>query len=170
MKTIFISFCVIFVAILSNFLVRWFIVPINTHRVQEVTHMKDTITEKRAIFAGGCFWCMEPPFEQLKGVKKVSSGFVGGKQPNPSYKEVSSGLTEHTEAIEVTFDPQQVNYQQLLDLFWQNIDPTDSGGQFVDRGRQYRPGIFYLDNEQKSLQNLLRKICNKVGLLKTLLL
>ena len=94
---------------------------------------------------------MEHPFESLKGVKKVSSGFVGGKQANPSYKEVSSGTTEHTEAIEVVFDPQQVSYQQLLDVFWQNIDPTDDGGQFVDRGQQYRPGIFYLDDEQRKI-------------------
>ena len=110
--------------------------------------------EERAIFAGGCFWCMQSPFEQLKGVKKVSSGFVGGTKPNPSYKEVSTGITGHTEAIEVIFDPQQVSYKELLSVFWQNIDPTDGGGQFVDRGRQYRPGIFYFDDKQKKVAEI----------------
>ena len=154
MKTILIASGVIFMAILLSFIIKEFIMtPTKTSPPQEMSDMEKetTITEKRAIFAGGCFWCMEHPFEQLKGVKKVSSGFVGGKQANPSYKEVSSGITGHTEAIEVVFDPQQVSYQQLLDVFWQNIDPTDSGGQFVDRGRQYRPGVFYLDDEQRKI-------------------
>ena len=122
-----------------------------------------TQVEGRAIFAGGCFWCMEPPFEQLKGVQKVSAGFVGGEKAHPSYKEVSSGLTGHTEAIEVVFDPQQVSYQQLLEVFWQNIDPTDEGGQFVDRGQQYRPGIFYLNEEQKKIAKASKTQLEKSG-------
>lgn len=105
----------------------------------------------KAIFAGGCFWCMEPPFEKLPGVVAVISGYTGGTQVNPTYQEVSSGRTGHTEAIEVIYNPQLVDYNTLLDTFWTNIDPTDGGGQFVDRGLQYRSAIFYLDDEQRRL-------------------
>ena len=166
MKAIFIAFGAIFTAILLSFIVKEFIMTSTTDSPKEITNMEKatTTTEKRAIFAGGCFWCMEPPFEQIKGVKKVSSGFVGGQQAHPSYKEVSSGTTGHTEAIEVVFDPQQVSYQQLLDVFWQNIDPTDDGGQFVDRGRQYRPGIFYLDDEQRKIAEASKEKLQQSGI------
>lgn len=109
-----------------------------------------TATE-RAIFAGGCFWCMEHPFEKLAGVLSVKSGYTGGDQENPSYKEVSAGGTGHTEAIEIVFDPAVISYFELLEVFWQQIDPTDAGGQFVDRGSQYRSGIYYLNEEQRLL-------------------
>ncbi len=102
-----------------------------------------------AIFAGGCFWCMEPPFEKLPGVLSVTSGYTGGNTVDPTYKEVSAGRTGHTEAIEIVFDPSQVSYPQLLEILWMNIDPTDGKGQFVDRGNQYRSGIFYLNEEQR---------------------
>ncbi len=104
-----------------------------------------------ATFAGGCFWCVEAVFEKVKGVKEVVSGFAGGTQKNPSYKEVSSGQTTHVEAIQITFHPQEVSYKKLLDTYWKNIDPTDSKGQFVDRGPQYRPVIFYHNETQKRL-------------------
>jgi peptide methionine sulfoxide reductase msrA/msrB len=104
-----------------------------------------------AIFAGGCFWCMEPPFEKLDGVLDVVSGYTGGKEPDPTYGEVSSGRTGHAEAIEVRYDPARISYGALLDVFWRQIDPTDAGGQFVDRGTQYRTGIFYLDEDQRRL-------------------
>ncbi len=104
---------------------------------------------EHAIFAGGCFWCMEPPFEKLPGVKEVLSGYTGGKTVNPTYDEASSGTTGHTEAVQVTFDPKVISYEKLLDVFWQNIDPTSPDGQFVDRGLQYRPGIFYLNDAQR---------------------
>ncbi len=104
-----------------------------------------------ATFAGGCFWCMEPPFEKLKGVIKVISGYTGGSKENPSYEEVSSGKTGHIEAIQIIYDPSQLNYSQLLEVFWQNVDPTDDGGQFVDRGSQYKTAIFYHNEEQKNL-------------------
>jgi len=110
--------------------------------------MSDGINLSRAIFAGGCFWCMEPPFEKLPGVSAVVSGYTGGDEPNPNYKQVSAGRTGHTEAVEIVFDPQQVSYQQLLEVFWMQIDPTDAGGQFVDRGSQYRSGIYPLNEEQ----------------------
>ncbi len=106
---------------------------------------------EKATFAGGCFWCMEPPFEKLEGVKDVVSGYTGGHKDNPSYEEVSSGKTGHVEAVQITFDPSKVSYEKLLDVFWRQIDPTDAGGQFVDRGSQYRSVIFYHTQEQKTI-------------------
>jgi peptide methionine sulfoxide reductase msrA/msrB len=106
---------------------------------------------EQATFAGGCFWCMEPPFESLDGVHQVTVGYTGGDVENPTYAEVSSGNTGHYEAIQVTYDPQKVSYQELLDTFWRQIDPTDAGGQFADRGPQYRTAIFYHDQMQKEL-------------------
>jgi peptide methionine sulfoxide reductase msrA/msrB len=110
-------------------------------------------TEKlgKATFAGGCFWCMEPPFEKLAGVKSVVSGYTGGAERDPSYRDVSSGRTGHAEAVEILYDPLVVSYEQLLDVFWRQIDPTDGGGQFVDRGSQYRTAIFTHDEEQRRL-------------------
>ena len=104
---------------------------------------------QKAYFAGGCFWCMEAPFEKQKGVTSVISGFTGGPESSPTYNDVSSGKTGHTEAVEITFDEKQITYKELLDIFWKQIDPTDAKGQFVDRGAQYRPGIFYVDEKQK---------------------
>lgn len=106
---------------------------------------------ERAIFAGGCFWCMESPFEKIPGVIGVLSGYTAGETLNPTYKEVSAGGSGHTEAVEVLFDPAQVDYAQLLEVFWMQIDPTDAEGQFVDRGTQYRSGIYPLDAEQQRL-------------------
>jgi peptide methionine sulfoxide reductase msrA/msrB len=105
----------------------------------------------KATFAGGCFWCMEPPFEKLEGVKEVISGYTGGHKENPTYKEVSSGTTGHVEAVEVIYDPSKITYEKLLDVFWHQIDPTDAGGQFVDRGSSYLSAIFYHNEEQKRL-------------------
>jgi peptide methionine sulfoxide reductase msrA/msrB len=106
---------------------------------------------KKATFAGGCFWCTEADFEKLPGVVKVISGYTGGAKENPTYEEVSSGTTGHVEAIQVYYDPSKITYEELLDFLWRQIDPTDSGGQFVDRGAQYRSVIFYHDDEQKQL-------------------
>ncbi|TYS62611.1 peptide-methionine (R)-S-oxide reductase MsrB [Sutcliffiella horikoshii] len=104
-----------------------------------------------AIFAGGCFWCMEPPFEKIDGVYEVVSGYTGGDTENPSYDEVSSGTTGHIEAVTVEYDPTMVTYEELLQVFWRQIDPTDDGGQFVDRGEQYTSAIFYQNEEEKLL-------------------
>lgn len=106
---------------------------------------------RTATFAGGCFWCMHGEFAAIPGVTHVVSGYTGGTTKNPTYEQVSSGKTGHVEAIEVTYDPAQVSYQQLLDVFWRNIDPTDEYGQFCDKGSQYRAGIFYHGEEQKKL-------------------
>jgi peptide methionine sulfoxide reductase msrA/msrB len=106
---------------------------------------------EKATFAGGCFWCMEPPFEKLDGVKEVVSGYTGGRKASPTYEEVSAGGTGHLESIEITYDPEKVSYDKLLDVFWRQINPTDAGGQFVDRGSQYQSAIFYHNDEQKRL-------------------
>jgi peptide-methionine (S)-S-oxide reductase len=103
-----------------------------------------------AIFAGGCFWCMEPPYDKTGGVISTTSGYIGGSVANPTYKQVSAGGTGHIEAIRVVYDPNRVSYEKLLDIFWRNIDPFDAGGQFCDRGSQYRSAIFYTDNAQKA--------------------
>jgi len=102
---------------------------------------------ERAIFAGGCFWCMEKPFEHLAGVSSVVSGYTGGKSTKPSYANYAQG--GHVEVVEILFDPQKVTYRELLNVFWKQIDPTDAGGQFVDRGPQYASAIYYLNAEQK---------------------
>ncbi|MGM0442174.1 MAG: peptide-methionine (R)-S-oxide reductase MsrB [Elusimicrobiota bacterium] len=112
------------------------------------TGAKDNSLEK-ATFAGGCFWCMEPPFERLEGVKSVVAGYTGGEKPDPTYKEVASGATDHREAVQIVFDPSKTDYKELLEIFWRQIDPTDAGGQFADRGDQYKTAIFYHTAEQK---------------------
>ncbi len=104
-----------------------------------------------AIFAGGCFWCMQPPFDKTPGVIKTIVGYTGGTIANPTYKQVSSGDTGHVEAIEVYYDPKEISYKRLLEIFWHNIDPTDADGQFCDRGSPYLSRIFYLDEQQKHL-------------------
>ncbi len=104
-----------------------------------------------ATFAGGCFWCMVAPFEQEQGVKSIVSGFAGGHVPNPSYAQVCAGGTGHVEAVQIQFDASQTDYQRLLDIFWRNIDPTDAGGSFYDRGSHYTSAIFYHDETQKTL-------------------
>ena len=104
-----------------------------------------------ATFAGGCFWCMEPPYDKVDGVVATISGYTGGHKANPTYEEVTSGTTGHLEAVQVLYDPAKAGYEQLLDIFWRNVNPTDPGGQFVDRGSQYRTAIFYHDAEQQRL-------------------
>lgn len=109
----------------------------------------DSSTEL-ATFAGGCFWCMEPPFDKLVGVISTTSGYTGGHQSNPTYKQVSAGSTGHTEAIQIEYNPEKISYEELLSVFWKNIDPTTADRQFCDHGSQYRSGIFYHDAKQKN--------------------
>ncbi|MDH3309149.1 MAG: peptide-methionine (S)-S-oxide reductase MsrA [Gammaproteobacteria bacterium] len=104
-----------------------------------------------AVFAGGCFWCMEPPYDKLPGVAATTSGYSGGQLVNPTYEQVSAGGTGHIEVIQVTYDPKQVSYEKLLEVFWRNVDPLDKGGQFCDRGSTYTTAIFYQNEEQKKL-------------------
>jgi len=108
----------------------------------------DTAT---AVFAGGCFWCMEQPFDELDGVVSTTSGYTGGSVPNPTYEQVSAGETGHVEAVEVVYDPERIGYEQLLAVFWRNIDPLDAGGQFCDRGGPYQPAIFVRNTDQRRL-------------------
>lgn len=118
---------------------------------------------EKATFAGGCFWCMEPPFEKLNGVLEVTSGYTGGHKENPKYEEVSAGVTGHVEAVEITYEPTKITYSELLQVFWRQIDPTDPNGQFVDRGSQYRSVIFYHDDEQKRLAEKSKEELDKSG-------
>ena len=111
----------------------------------------------RATLAGGCFWCMEPPYEALPGVVSVTSGYIGGQRRNPTYEEVSSGGTGHTEAVEILYDPKKITYEKLLEVFWVNIDPTVRNRQFCDVGEQYRTGIFVHDDEQRRLAEASKK-------------
>lgn len=120
-----------------------------------------------AVFAGGCFWCIEHDMEGLPGVKKVVSGYTGGKVKNPTYKQVSAGGTGHYEAIKVYYDPEKLTYKKLLQTFWKNIDPTDGGGQFCDRGDQYRSAIFYKTTSQKEQAEFMKKKFVKEGQFKT---
>ncbi len=102
-----------------------------------------------ATFAGGCFWCMQPPFDRAAGVVSTRVGYTGGHVPNPSYAQVSTGTTGHLEAVEIVFDPKRISYAQLLEIFWHNIDPVQDDGQFADRGPQYHTAIFYHDAAQR---------------------
>lgn len=119
----------------------------------------------RAIFAGGCFWCVEAAFDAIPGVIATNPGYTGGTVPHPTYEQVSAGGTGHAEAVEVRYDPERTSYRQLLAVFWHNIDPHDAGGQFCDRGDQYRSAIFAVDADQRRLaEESLRTLANS-GLL-----
>ncbi len=118
---------------------------------------------EKATFAGGCFWCMEPPFDKLDGVISTTSGYTGGNEKMPTYERVSSGKTGHFEAIEIVYDPEKVTYDKLLEVFWKNIDPTQANGQFADIGMQYRTAIFYHDENQKKLAMESKEKLDKSG-------
>ncbi len=128
--------------------------------------MADEDRYEKALFAGGCFWCMEKPFESLKGVKEVIPGYTGGDKENPTYNEVCSGNTGHREAVLVLYDPKEITYRELLEVFWKQIDPTDSGGQFADRGSQYKTAIFYYNEEQRRLSEESKRILQESGIFK----
>lgn len=117
--------------------------PDQTNQMEETDQARDT-----AVFAGGCFWCMEPPYDELEGVFSTTSGYAGGHVENPSYEQVTAGGTGHREVVQVVYDPAEVGYGTLLDVFWRNVDPLDDGGQFCDRGFSYTTAIFAADEEQ----------------------
>ncbi|MFL6569678.1 MAG: peptide-methionine (S)-S-oxide reductase MsrA [Chthoniobacterales bacterium] len=118
---------------------------------------------KTAVFAGGCFWCMQEPFDKVKGVTKTVVGYTGGKQSDANYEAVSSHKTQHREAIEVTYDPTQVTYEQLLEHFWRNINPTQADGQFADRGENYRTAIYYSSDDEKRIAEASKEALAKSG-------
>jgi peptide methionine sulfoxide reductase msrA/msrB len=120
-------------------------------------------TLKKATFAGGCFWCMQPPFRKLEGVTDVVVGYSGGTKENPTYEEVSTGTTGYLESVQVTYDPAKISYDKLPDTFWRQIDPTDSEGQFVDKGTQYHTAIFYHDEEQRQQAETSKKALDSSG-------
>jgi peptide-methionine (S)-S-oxide reductase len=119
--------------------------------------------QERATFAGGCFWCMEPPFDKLKGVLSTTAGYTGGQKRNPTYEEVSRGGTGHAEAVRIMYDPEKVSYSKLLEVFWHNIDPTTPNRQFCDHGTQYRSVIFYHDQNQKQLAEDSKRVLQESG-------
>jgi len=122
--------------------------------------------EDIAIFAGGCFWCMETDFEERPGIKEVISGYTGGTEVNPTYEEVSSHMTHHRESVEIHFDPSVVSYEKLVDIYWHSIDPTQDDGQFCDRGDSYRSAIFYRNAEQKAVAEKSKHDIEASGVLK----
>lgn len=122
-----------------------------TAKTMDTSNGEMSAEQAVAVFAGGCFWCVESGFEKVPGVKAVISGYTGGDEPNPTYREVSSGRTGHTEAVQVFYDPREINYEGLLESYWRIFDPTDGSGSFYDRGSQYRPGIFFNSETQRQL-------------------
>ncbi len=130
---------------------------------ESITMSKQNERIEKATFAGGCFWCMEHPFEKLDGVIEVISGYGGGHKEDPTYEEVSAGGTGHYEAIQITYNPDKITYQKLLDVYWRQIDPTDTGGSFVDRGPQYKSAIFYHTDPQKRLAEISKRNLDRSG-------
>ena len=151
-------FCLILIALA---LIISFGVSAGAQESNTVIHEEGVKVMDRAIFAGGCFWCMQPPFEKLNGVTGVFSGYTGGTGLNPTYEDYAQ--KGHLEAVEITYDPSKIKYSKLLEVFWRQIDPTDSGGQFCDRGTQYRAAIFYLNGEQKQLAGQSKEELGKSG-------
>lgn len=138
-------------------------IPLIRSKDKEVAQNTPVEGLEKATFAGGCFWCMQPPYDKLKGVVSTQVGYTGGHKKNPTYGEVSSGTTGHAEAVEILYDPAQTSYEELLDVFWHNIDPMTSNGQFADKGNQYRTGIFYHSEEQKRLAIASKETLEKSG-------
>ena len=151
----------------STFLLCWILITggwgMMGHANEQPNLGEGKMKLEKATFAGGCFWCMQPPFDKLKGVKQTTVGYTGGQKVDPTYKEVSAGITGHTESIEVLYNPAEVSYQELLDVFWHNIDPTTPHRQFNDEGTQYRTAIFYHSEEQKRLALETKKKLDQSG-------
>ncbi len=151
---------IVYASIIGLAAVLFLLLGFNPGRSMDEPQSKGAVAERNsrtAVFAGGCFWCTEADFEKLPGVIEAVSGYTGGHVPNPTYKQTSAGGTGHVEAVQVRYDPARVTYVQLLDWFWRHVDPTDGGGQFVDRGSQYRSVIFYADEEQRQLAETSKK-------------
>ena len=165
MKTI----VILGIMILTGFILFGFQHTKNQSQVEamETDKKYDDKNLATATFAGGCFWCTESDFEKVDGVVEVISGYTGGDEENPTYEQVSSGTTGHYESVQVYYDPLKISYTELLDVFWRHVNPTDAGGQFVDRGPQYRSAIFYHDEEQKALAEKSKAAMDSSGVFKT---
>ena len=124
----------------------------------------NSLALEKATFAAGCFWCIQPPFDKIKGVRSATVGYTGGHKENPTYEEVSTGRTGHCESIEIIYDPKEIGYSQLLEVFWHYVDPTTPNQQFSDTGSQYRTAIFYHNEEQKELAEASREKLDKSGI------
>jgi len=157
------------IMILTGFILFGFQHTKNQSQVEamEMDKKYDDKNLATATFAGGCFWCTESDFEKVDGVVEVVSGYTGGDEENPTYEQVSSGTTGHYESVQVYYDPLKISYTELLDVFWRHVNPTDAGGQFVDRGPQYRSAIFYHDEEQKALAEKSKAAMDSSGVFKT---
>ena len=140
--------------------ILWFLLNLSVPTMGQHTKLEGKVA--KATFAGGCFWCMEHPFDTLDGVVSTTSGYTGGHKVDPTYSEVSTGSTGHAEAVQIIYDPQKVTYQKLLEVYWKNTDPTISDAQFCDHGNQYRPEIFYHSEEQKQLAEASKKEIEKM--------
>ncbi|MCP5062252.1 MAG: peptide-methionine (R)-S-oxide reductase MsrB [Ignavibacteriae bacterium] len=136
----------------------------NSSEIQKEDNVLNLDNYEKATLAGGCFWCIEAPFEKLDGVVKVISGYSGGMKKNPTYKEVASGLTKYVESVQIYFDPNIISYSEILDLFWKQFDPTDEGGSFYDRGYQYSSAIYYHNSYQKEIAEESKQRLNKSGI------
>jgi len=150
----------------SGSLAASFIAPIVALGVFGLISSISLAEERSAVFAGGCFWCTESDFEKLDGVISATSGYIGGDLKNPTYKQVSSGGSGHTEAVEVVFEDKTISYAELVTYFWTTIDPTDGDGQFCDRGQQYRSEIFYRNQQQRKIAEESKRALAASGLLK----
>lgn len=138
----------------------------SSREIQDNQNAQDEKGLESAVFAGGCFWCISAPFENIDGVIKVISGYSGGKTKNPTYEEVSTGTTGHLESVKIVFDPKIISYAELLDIYWKQFDPTDTGGSFADRGSQYKSAIFYNSSSQKELAEASKEKLDKSGIFK----
>ena len=146
------------VAIRKSLLLMAAVFLIHSGLLHAAAPISGSTSTAKATFAGGCFWCMEPPYDELEGVISTTSGYTGGTKKNPTYEEVVSGRTGHAEAVQVTYDPNKISYEKLLDIFWRNIDPLTANAQFCDSGNQYRSAIFYHDETQKKLADASKKL------------
>jgi len=160
MKTVFILALAVLTLMVGG---AWVASKNGEETVMEKDNPEDLEGLETATFAGGCFWCMEAGFEEAEGVVEAVSGYTGGSTENPTYEEVCTGRTGHYEAVRVYYDPEKMSYSELLDVFWRNVNPTDPGGQFADRGPQYKTAIFYHSEEQRRLAEESKKMLDESG-------
>jgi peptide methionine sulfoxide reductase msrA/msrB len=160
MKTVFILALAVLTLMIGG---AWVASKSGEEKTMDTENPEDLEGLETATFAGGCFWCMEAGFEEANGVVEAVSGYTGGSTENPTYEDVSTGRTGHYEAVRVYYDPEKISYSELLEVFWRNVNPTDPGGQFADRGSQYKTAIFYHSEEQRRLAEESKKTLDESG-------